>query len=86
MKITTISFLFLALGLSSVSMESKEDCNSQYLEYQDIEGCDGYDPFQCYYPYCSIYQDSRVRYLPENNVRNYWPAQRNDSFIDSFTR
>jgi len=47
---------------------------------------DGYDPYQSYYPYWRIYQDSRVRNPQSDYEDNYWPSKRDDNLIDALTK
>lgn len=46
----------------------------------------GYDPYQRYYPYNSIYQDSKVRDVSSDDDESYWPSKRDDDFMDALMR
>ncbi|CRX39452.1 hypothetical protein [Estrella lausannensis] len=46
----------------------------------------GYDPYKRYYPYNSIYQDSKVRDVSSDDDESYWPSKRDDDFMDALMR
>ena len=85
MKFKPLSFIILTLMISSVA--AGEHCPRCKRPCAPKRECPQvYDPYNCYYPYCSIYQDSRVQDVSNDDGESYWPGKRDDDFIDSLTR
>lgn len=94
MKYICLAALFLSTPMPLMLLHSQEGSGCKRCEHQrsqDSDCCEretpeGYDPYRRYYPYNSIYQDSKVRDVSSDDDESYWPSKRDDDFIDALMR